>query len=42
MKHNLHQQVGLKLSKLNSEKVRVILDSACINESEDVEIHNIS
>lgn len=41
MKHNLHQQVGLELSKLNSENVRVILDRACMNESSDIEIHNI-
>ena len=41
MKHNLHLQVGLELSKLNSEEIRVILDRACIEESEHIEIHNI-
>lgn len=41
MKHDLHLQVGLELSKLNSGKVRVILDRACMNESSDIEIHNI-
>lgn len=41
MNHPLHQQVGSELSKLNSEKVRVILDRACMNESENIEIHNI-
>lgn len=42
MSHPLHKRVGSSISLLNSERTKVLLDNACCENLEDVEVHNIS